>query len=178
LGVVTDTGHIRSLDFSILGPTGYNQSPALDNFSYGTYQPVPTITNVDGAVTGMSPTSGTVTCRNLTTKRAVRIAIQAEAESWDCERAGLGVTAGDTIQLQLTVNGASDAVPSEDLGFVVTGMSPQMGTVTCQNLTIRKTVRIAIRDGVRSWDCEQAGLAVNAGDRIRMSATVKGPADP
>ena len=57
-------------------------------------------------------------------------------------------------------------------------MSPTKGTVTCQNLTSRKTVKIAIPDGVSSWNCEQAGLLVNAENTLRMTGTVKGPVDP
>jgi hypothetical protein len=38
-GIATDTGHITRVVFSILGPGGYNQAPALDNFSYGDYEP-------------------------------------------------------------------------------------------------------------------------------------------
>jgi hypothetical protein len=63
------------------------------------------------------------------------------------------------------------------VGGFLTGMSPGMGKVTCRNMTTKKTVRMAVPDGVRSWDCEQAGLVVNPGDKIRITVTVKGAAD-
>jgi hypothetical protein len=68
-------------------------------------------------------------------------------------------------------------LPEPSIGGSVTGMSPQTGKVTCRNMTTKKTVRIIIPHGGRSWDCEQAGLIVNPGDEIRMTVTVKGPAD-
>lgn len=67
-----------------------------------------------------------------------------------------------------------DAVP---VGGAVTGMSPTTGKVICRNLTTKKTVKIIIPAGVRSWDCELAGLAVNPGDKIKQMITVTGPAD-
>jgi len=64
-----------------------------------------------------------------------------------------------------------------DVGGSVTGLSPSTGMVICLNLTTKKTVKIAIPNGVRLWDCEQAGLVVNPGDIIRMTVSVTGPAD-
>jgi len=63
------------------------------------------------------------------------------------------------------------------VGGSVTSISPRWGTVICQNWTTRKTVKINIPDGVRSWDCEQAGLVVNQGDKITMWILVTGRAD-
>lgn len=67
----------------------------------------------------------------------------------------------------------------EVVGGSVTGMSPTTGTVTCQNLTQprRKTVRITLPAGVESWNCNQAGLVVNSGDKIKQTITVTGPAN-
>jgi outer membrane protein assembly factor BamB len=67
-----------------------------------------------------------------------------------------------------------DALP---VGGAVTGMSPMTGKVTCRNLTTKKNVKITLPVGVRLWDCEQAGLVVNPGDKIKQMITVTGPAD-
>ena len=67
--------------------------------------------------------------------------------------------------------------PLENVGGSVAGMSPTTGKVTCQNLTTKKKVKITIPAGVRSWDCEEAGLVVNPGDKIKQTITVTGPAD-
>ena len=79
-------------------------------------------------------------------------------------------------------NGQSTAIAvivSENVGGSVTGMSPTTGRVTCQNLTRprRKTVRITLPAGIKSWDCSQAGLVANPGDKIMQTITVTGPAD-
>lgn len=63
------------------------------------------------------------------------------------------------------------------VGGSVLGMSPMKGKVTCRNLTTKKTATVKFSDGVRSWDCEQAGLLVAPGDEITQTITVKGPAD-
>jgi|GEM_PF-2548829 len=69
------------------------------------------------------------------------------------------------------------AVPLADVGGSVTGMSPTRGTVTCRNVTTMKTVKIEILAGVKTWNCEQAGLVVNPGDEIKQSMSVTGSAD-
>ena len=70
-----------------------------------------------------------------------------------------------------------DATPTVVVGGSVTGMSPSDGKVTCLNKTTRQRVNSTIPAGVRSWDCEQAGLVVNTGDTIQMKIEVTGPAD-
>jgi len=50
---------------------------------------------VGGALIGISPEKGTVICRTLTTHEAVRIP-QDAATSWNCEDAGLVVSAYST----------------------------------------------------------------------------------
>jgi hypothetical protein len=57
------------------------------------------------------------------------------------------------------------------VGGAVTGVSPRR--VVCENLTTGK--RVVIRDGARTWNCEQEGLVVNTGDRIQIE--VRGTAD-
>lgn len=85
----------------------------------------------------------------------------------------------DEIQAILAAGSAGKCAPPAPIGGAVTGMSPTTGKVTCQNLTRprRKTVRITLPAGVKSWDCSQAGLAVNPGDKIKQTITVTGPAD-
>ena len=57
------------------------------------------------------------------------------------------------------------------VGGSVTGIDPQW--VRCQNLTTRQIV--IIREPEFSWNCEEAGLAVGSGDRIRM--TIQGTSE-
>jgi len=63
---------------------------------------------VGGTVTGMSLSKANVTCRNLTTKKIVKITIPAAARSWNCETAGLVVNPGDKIRMTLTGKGPAD----------------------------------------------------------------------
>lgn len=57
------------------------------------------------------------------------------------------------------------------VGGSVTGVNPRR--VICRNLTTGQTITIQLNSA--SWDCETAGLGVNAGDRIQQ--TVTGRAD-
>jgi hypothetical protein len=63
---------------------------------------------VGGSVTGIIPENGkgTVVCQNLTTHEAVRIPLGA-ATAWDCEDAGLEVSPGDRIKIQLHLKGTA-----------------------------------------------------------------------
>jgi hypothetical protein len=63
---------------------------------------------VGGSVTEMSPTTGKVTCRNLTTKKMVKITLPAGVRQWDCEQAGLVVNPGNNIKQTITVTGPAD----------------------------------------------------------------------
>jgi hypothetical protein len=63
------------------------------------------------------------------------------------------------------------------VGGSLTGMRAAKGKVTCRNVTTKKTVKITLLEGARSWDCEQAGLLVNPGDTIKQTMIVTGPAD-
>ena len=70
-----------------------------------------------------------------------------------------------------------EIIGATSVGGSVTGMSPSTGKVTCRNVTTKKTVKITIPAGVGSWDCEEAGLVVNPGDKIKQTITVTGLAD-
>jgi hypothetical protein len=61
---------------------------------------------VGGSVSGISPEKGMVVCRNLTTDEAVHIPLDA-ATSWNCEDAGLVVSPGDQIKIQLQIKGTA-----------------------------------------------------------------------
>ena len=62
-------------------------------------------------------------------------------------------------------------VPGLSVGGAVAGLTPRRITVTCRNITTGQTVALTLPKGATSWDCEAAGLLVNAGDRIRQSMT-------
>lgn len=83
----------------------------------------------------------------------------------------------EEIQSIVNAGTAGKCPPPPPVGGLVTGMSPTTGKVTCRNLTTKKTVKITIPNGVKSWDCQQAGLVVNPGDKIKQTITVTGPAD-
>ena len=63
------------------------------------------------------------------------------------------------------------------LAASVTGMLPRGGKVTCQNLTTAQSIVIDIPKNVRSWDCIEGGLDINAGDDVRINLNVKGTAE-
>lgn len=63
------------------------------------------------------------------------------------------------------------------VGGALTGMSARTGVVICKNQTTRQTVLIRIPNGAESWDCEEAGLVVNPGDKVKMIMVVGGQAD-
>ena len=64
------------------------------------------------------------------------------------------------------------AATGEAVGGSVLGIDPRR--VVCHNLTTGESV--VIRDGAKSWNCEDAGLAVRPGDHLRQ--TVDGLATP
>ncbi len=62
--------------------------------------------------------------------------------------------ATDAIALDLTVGGRAHGV--------------QPTTVVCENITTGQHVKITLAPGALFWDCAAAGLAVNAGDLLKM----------
>jgi hypothetical protein len=58
------------------------------------------------------------------------------------------------------------------VGGLATGFQPTK--VVCRNVTTQQRIKITPQPGVRSWDCQGAGLEVNPGDLLRMR--VRGPA--
>jgi len=99
-------------------------------------------------VTGVTP--HTAVCENATTGQAVTL--NDPAIPWDCEAAGLGVTAGDQVALQ--VRGA------------VVGMAPRGGG--CTNRTTGQQVTFQHMKGATAASCVAAGLVVHPGDSVQM----------
>jgi hypothetical protein len=116
-----------------------------------------------GWVSGFTP--GTVVCQNVTTAQAVTL--NAPTIAWDCEAAGLGVTAGD--QVALHVRGPVEA-SAADVGGAVVGMTPQGGS--CTNLTTGQQVPFrALFQGIRgatAASCVAAGLIVQPEDQVQL----------
>jgi hypothetical protein len=116
---------------------------------------------LSGWVTGLTPS--TVSCQNVTTGQAVTM--NDHATSWDCEAAGLGVSAGN--QVSMRVQGAV-AKSATDVGGAVTGMAPSSGG--CTNLTTGQQVKFQHMAGATAASCVAAGLVVHAGDTVQISA--------
>lgn len=72
-----------------------------------------------------------------------------------------GVDINDTAEFTSTID-------TIDVGGSVTGVSGK--TVICRNMTTGQSVKILL-GGAKSWNCEDAGLVVNPGDRIRQIVT-------
>jgi hypothetical protein len=53
------------------------------------------------------------------------------------------------------------------VGGLVRGFQPSKAG--CKNVTSNKGIMIALAPGALSWDCTGAGLAVNAGDHLKMT---------
>lgn len=110
----------------------------------------------------------------LTAAKCGTTALQLITILTDVTEIAIGTDAFDGAD---TIGVDNFTITEPQVGGSVTGMSPSTGRVTCRNVTTRKTVRITLPVGVKSWDCSQAGLAVNAGDKIKQTITVTGPAD-
>jgi hypothetical protein len=109
---------------------------------------------------GLAPR--TVVCKNVTTAQEVTISDQAAA--WDCEAAGLGVSAGDQVAMRVRGTVAGGAT---DVGGALTGMTPNSGG--CTNLTTGQQVSFQHMVGATAASCVAAGLGVHPGDTVQMS---------
>jgi hypothetical protein len=117
-------------------------------------------------VTGFTP--HTVTCKNVTTGQ--QVTLSNPATFWDCEGAGLGVTAGDRVSLLVrgpVKNGATD------IGGAVVGMTPNGGG--CSNRTTGQQVTFQHMPGATAASCVAAGLVVHPRDTVQMQ--VQGAAE-
>jgi Right handed beta helix region len=111
-------------------------------------------------VTGFTPQ--TVVCTNVTTGQ--NVTLNAPATSWDCEAAGVGVTAGDRVAMR--VRGTVDE-GATDVGGAVAGVQPSSGG--CTNLTTGQQVSFQHMVGATAGSCVAAGLVVHPGDGVQMS---------
>jgi hypothetical protein len=152
------------------GTTGYSDQrwqarpqPAGGACDIGAYEVKVAGQAVGGWVTGLTPR--TAVCQNVTTGQEVTLS--APASPWDCEAAGLGVTAGD--QVALRVRGPVEA-SAADVGGAVVGMTPKGGR--CTNLTTGQQVPFrALFQGIRgatAASCVAAGLIVHPGETVQL----------
>ena len=113
---------------------------------------------VEGAADGVHLMK--VICQNETTGQ--QVITEEGVSAWDCEAAGLVVQAGDIIQQ--TVIGSADTT-STRIASSVAGVHPT--NVICQNETTGQ--QVITEEGAYAWDCEAAGLVVQAGDIIQQT---------
>jgi hypothetical protein len=100
-------------------------------------------------------------CQNLTTGQEVTL--NAPVPPWDCEAAGLAVTAGDRVALRLRGPVKQNAT---DVGGAVVGMTPSRGT--CTNRTTGQEVTFPYTGGATAASCVAAGLVVQAGEAVQL----------
>jgi hypothetical protein len=114
-------------------------------------------------VTGVTPNY--VTCTNVTTGQVMTL--NHQAAPWDCEAAGLGVTAGD--QVALHVRGPVTQAAT-DVGGAVAGMVPSGGG--CTNRTTGQQVKFEAlfqgELGATAASCMAAGLVVHPGNSVQL----------
>jgi hypothetical protein len=125
----------------------------------GAYEVVVPGQALAGWVTGLTPHS--VTCQNVTTGQAVTLS--NPTLPWDCEAAGLGVSAGDQVRLRVQGPVKQSA---KDVGGAVTGMMPTSGG--CTNRTTGQQVTFQHLPGATAASCVAAGLVVQPGDQVQM----------
>lgn len=67
--------------------------------------------------------------------------------------------------------------PAPPLSGTLKGMIPSTGKVVCKNITTIQSVTIPITKGLRTWNCPDAGLVVNAGDKVQVTTNITGFAE-
>jgi hypothetical protein len=105
----------------------------------------------------------TAVCKNGTTGRQVQVPLSQPASMWDCEAAGLEVSPGDRVTIQ--VLGTVEA-GATDVGGAVTGMAPLSGN--CTNVTTGQQVPLQDMLGATAASCVAAGLEVHREDTVQM----------
>jgi hypothetical protein len=107
----------------------------------------------------------TAVCENTTTGQAVTL--HDPTIPWNCEAAGLGVTAGDQVVLRVRGSAKKGAT---DVGGAVVGMAPSGGG--CTNRTTGQQVKFQAlfqaEPGATAASCVAAGLVVHPGDQVQM----------
>jgi hypothetical protein len=121
---------------------------------------------LEASVFGIIP--HTAVCKNVTTRQ--QVTLSEPAPTWDCEAAGLAVSAGNTVTMQVlgTVEEAAT-----DVGGAVTGIALLSGS--CTNVTTGQQVQFQDLLGAREASCVAAGLVVQPGETVQMQ--VKGVAE-
>jgi hypothetical protein len=82
---------------------------------------------------------------------------------WDCEAAGLAVSAGDQVALRVRGPVKTGAT---DVGGAVVGMTPSRGS--CTNLTTGQQVQFQHMAGATAASCVAAGLLVHPGETVQL----------
>ncbi len=117
-----------------------------------------------GTVTGLQQTS--VVCTNVETLENVAI---SDETSWDCRAAGLDAEDGDRVRQDIS---GRPSAPSWSGDLV--GLDDSRIRVLCLNLSTGQRVPLQLT-GETSFDCRNAGLLAQPGDRLRL--TILGRAD-
>jgi hypothetical protein len=107
-------------------------------------------------------------CRNVTTGQ--QVTLSNPAPTWDCEVAGLLVSSGDRVTMQ--VHGTVWA-GATDVGGAVTSMVPTSGG--CTNVTTGQQVKFQHMVGATVASCVAAGLVVQPWETVQMN--VQGAAE-
>lgn len=126
---------------------------------------------------GLVDVTDWVTVKQLTTKTANigKATVTLPASLPSCDHTYLFYV--QEVKQKQWAYGSEFSVACEPLGTAVTGMTATTGSLSCKNLTTKKTVSFKIGAGVRSWDCSDAGLLVKSGDKIQVTLTATGRAD-
>lgn len=106
---------------------------------------------------------GAAACINNSTGQSVFLSPMPGQYAWDCETAGLPVSAGDVV---FAVGVGMVPSSPQTVGGSVKGGTP-VGAL-CRNITQSQDLFITIPPGDTEWDCESAGLPVNAGDLVQQ----------
>jgi hypothetical protein len=101
-----------------------------------------------------------VHCTNVTTGQVVTLS--DPGPSWDCEAAGLAVTAGD--QVAIRVRGSVGQ--GVGVGGAVWGLLPNRSS--CTNLTTGQQLPFVQMPGATAGNCLDAGLIIRPGDQVQM----------
>jgi hypothetical protein len=110
-------------------------------------------------VIGLNPR--TVACKNLTTTQEVTI--NDHATAWNCEAAGLQISAGERVAMVVRGTVAANA---PDVGGAVTGIEPR--SASCTTLTTGQQVQFEMMRGATAGSCVAAGLIVHPGHLLQL----------
>jgi hypothetical protein len=103
----------------------------------------------------------TAVCTNVTTGQ--RVTLSHPAPTWDCQAAGIAVTAGNQVTIQVHGTVEEDATY---VGGAVSGMTPKSGS--CTNLTTGQQAKFQHMREATAASCVAAGLVVQPGETVQM----------